>query len=190
MASWLSPMLAGLAGNAVAQGVLAGMATLVLEDPAVIGCGLLVADGRMDFTTALVGLTAGIAGGDLGLFAAGRAFGPRVLRRGFVRSDRIDRAGAWLRRNLLVAVLLARWLPGMRLPTYLGAGACGASFGRFAVLVIGASAAWTTLLLSASSLLGEAVLPWLGSARLALAGVGVVAIAMQLVRWKRFAEAE
>mgnify|MGYP000582631873 CR=1 FL=1 len=67
------------------------------------------------------------------------------------------------------------FVPGMRLPTYVGAGMAKASLWRFAVLAVGASLAWTFLLLSATVRLGEAVLPLLGRYRWPAAAAALAA---------------
>jgi len=59
--------------------LLAALATFILEDPTTIACGLLVADGRMLFSTAMIGVASGIAIGDIGLYAIGRWAGPRAV---------------------------------------------------------------------------------------------------------------
>lgn len=162
MRDWLVHLPEQFAGNPILQGLAAAIATFVLEDPTTVTCGLLVAEGRMAFTTALVGLTLGIAIGDLGLYTVGRFVGPTTLSWGLMSQDRLDRAKRWFDRNLVVAVLLSRFLPGTRLPTYVGAGILQASVVRFLGAALVASLMWTYLLLTAAAKIGEAVLPLLG----------------------------
>lgn len=166
-----------LSGHPWAQGALAALATLVLEDPATVGSGLLVAGGHMGFATAFLGLTIGIAGGDVGLYLAGAAVGPSLARRGWVDAARLERAESWFARNVVAAVLLSRFVPGMRLPTYLAAGALRAPFARFLTVVVVASVVWTAVLLSLTVALGSALLPWMGRLRwLAIAAIVLAVI--------------
>lgn len=176
MSAWLEELLAGLAASPPLQAVVAALATFVLEDPTTVGSGLLVADGRMAFVTALVGLSAGIVAGDLGLFGIGRAFGPRLCGQGPLAVGRLARAGRWFERNLVTAVVLARFVPGMRLPTYVAAGVAGAPVWRFAAVAAAASVVWTALLLTATVHLGRAVLPLLGELRWPAAGIAVLGV--------------
>ena len=176
MPAWFSEALQRLAGEPILQGLLAALATFVLEDPTTVGSGLLVASGKMAFATALVGVSAGIAIGDLGLYGVGRALGPRAVDRGWVGRARFERARSWFGRNLVLAVLASRFLPGMRLPTYLAAGVQRAPFVRFLVVAIGASIVWTYLLLRLTIALGEAVLPMLGRWRWPVALAALVAL--------------
>ncbi|MEJ2146159.1 MAG: VTT domain-containing protein [Acidobacteriota bacterium] len=162
MVQWLAELTLTLAGFPVLQGAVAALSTFILEDPTTVGCGLLVADGKLAFSTALIGVSVGIALGDLGLFGLGRLIGPATLSRGWLSDARVAQARSLYDRNLVTAVVLSRFMPGMRLPTYLGAGLFGASFVRFALAVVAASLVWTFLLLSATLKFGEAVLPRLG----------------------------
>ena len=161
-ANWLLSWIEQVAGSPLQQGVLAALSTFVLEYPTTLGCGLLVADQKMAFLTAFWGLSIGIALGDLGLYGLGRVFGPRVTGWGLVSDDRMERAGHWFSRNLVSAVIVSRFLPGMRLPTYIGAGVLKAPVGKFLAVAAAASALWTLLLLSLAVELGEALLPLLG----------------------------
>jgi membrane protein DedA with SNARE-associated domain len=182
MQAWLSDALARLSADPLLQGTLAAVATFILEDPTTIGCGLLVADGRMALATAFIGVSLGIAVGDVGLYGIGRMLGPRVVRWGWVGQEQLDRASLWFRRNVVSAVLLSRFVPGTRLATYLAAGVLHAPLSRFVFVVVVASIVWTALLLSVTVGLGELVLPILGRARWPLA---VAAIAAFVVLQRR-----
>jgi len=163
-----------LAGAPWLQGVVAALATFVLEDPTTIGAGLLVADGKMTFATAFIGVSVGIALGDLGLYGGGRFFGSRFAGRGPLTPERLERAEGWFRNNVIQAVVFSRFVPGMRLPTYFGAGLARAPFWRFAVTAIVASVVWTTILLTATVALGQQILPILGRWRWPVAGVALL----------------
>ena len=96
---------------------------------------------------ALGSLYAGIVLGDLWLYGMGRLSArvgwiarlvppERSLRRG-----RPGCAGA-----VFKVVLVSRFLPGMRLPTYTACGFLGADLRQFTLAAIVATLAWTTLL--------------------------------------------
>jgi len=185
----MSLALARLSAEPLLQGTLAALATFVLEDPTTIGCGLLVADGRMALATAFIGVSMGIAAGDVGLYAIGRLFGPRVVRWGWVPRQQLDRASIWFQRNVVSAVLLSRFVPGTRLITYLAAGVLHAPPYRFVLVVVVASIVWTALLLLVTVGLGELVLPILGRARwpLAIAAIGLFVLLQRRVAGKSVA---
>lgn len=181
MVQWLVELTRTLAGFPVLQGAVAALSTFILEDPTTVGCGLLVADGKLAFSTALIGVSVGIALGDLGLFGLGRLVGPATLSLGWVSDARVAKARRLFDRNLVSAVVLSRFVPGMRLPTYIGAGLFGASFVRFALTVVAASLVWTFLLLSATLKFGEAILPRLGDLKWPV--LFVLLAAFLVTRW-------
>jgi len=166
--------MAKLVGAPWLQGVVAALATFVLEDPTTVGAGLLVADGKMAFATAFIGVSVGIALGDLGLYGGGRFLGPRLAGRGPLTPERLERAEGWFRNNVIQAVVFSRFVPGMRLPTYFGAGLAKAPFWRFAVTAIVASVVWTMILLTATVALGRQILPILGRWRWPVAFVALL----------------
>lgn len=166
----------------LAQGILVALCTFILEDPTTIGSGLLVADGKMGFLTAFLGLSIGIAVGDVGLYALGRFAGNQTVAWGLTTQEKLDRVKIWFDQNLVSAVILSRFVPGMRLPTYVGAGMLRSHFIRFTIVVILASLVWTTLLLSLTVILGERILRALGPAKWIVAGAVIALIVF--VHWR------
>lgn len=161
--SWFNELAPRLENDPIAQGLLVALATFILEDAATVGAGLLVADGRMALLTGFCGLAGGITVGDIGLYWIGRFAGNRILAWNLVSEKRMHRAQHWFDRNLVATVLTARFVPGMRLPTYLGAGVSKASFLRYAILIVTASVIWTVILLTLTINIGRAILPLLGA---------------------------
>ncbi len=176
MNDWLREILLSLTNSPTMQGTLAALSTFILEDPTTIGCGLLVAEQKMAFLTALIGVSLGIAIGDVGLYGLGRLAGPRVRGWGPLTPQRLDRASQWFGRNLVTAVVFSRFVPGMRLPTYVLAGMLRARFWHFTAVAIAASLVWTLLLLTLTVKIGEAVLPLLGNYRWPVAALAVLAL--------------
>ena len=124
---WVSNAIDTLSVDPYLQGVIVACCTFILEDPTTLASALLVADGRMLYWTALIGLSMGIGIGDWGLYALGRFMGPKTLAWGLVSERRLERAGAWFERNLVVAIFVSRFVPGLRLPMNIGAGMIQAS---------------------------------------------------------------
>ncbi len=187
MTELLGELLRRFSEDPFLQGLAIILATFILEDPTTIGAGLLVAEDHMAFATAFVALTVGISLGDFGLYWLGRLAGPRVVRWGLVSPGRLERAHQWFRRNLVGAVILSRFVPGMRTPTYIAAGIARASARRFAVIAVAASLVWTYLLLHLTVALGDAVMPMLGRYRWPAAAVAVVLLMILLRRAGRAA---
>jgi membrane protein DedA with SNARE-associated domain len=180
-----------------ALGALA-VATLVSEDLACIGAGAAVAAGELGFVPAAAACGAGIFAGDMALFAAGRTL--RSPLRRWVDGDALARASDWLERNGPSVVVLSRFAPGTRLPTYVAAGALRTRTVTFALWFGLACALWTPALVGASALWSNAVRESLGNhpgllAAAALALVATLRLAnalathrgrrLLLSRWRR-----
>ncbi len=142
--------------------VLLALATFITEDLTCVWAGVLAAEGRIDFGFAAFACLAGIVAGDVLLFLAGRLFGRALLRRApvnwFLRESEVKRCSEWFQRRGMFAILVSRFLPGTRLPTYFAAGLLDTSFIKFTVYFIIAATAWTPLLVGASMLLGREVI--------------------------------
>lgn len=138
---------------------LIAAATLVSEDLACVAAGLLVAGGAVGFLPGTLACLCGIVAGDLLLVLAGRALGPRALARPplswFVRAGDLDRGRAFFARRGGGAVFAARFVPGLRLPTYLAAGLLGMRLAPFLGWFLLGAAVWTPLLVGGSALLGR-----------------------------------
>lgn len=142
--------------------LLLAAATLVSEDLTCIGAGVLAAQGRIDLGLAIFACFLGIFAGDILLFLAGRYLGRPALRRAplkwFVRDEAVERSSAWFARRGAMVILLSRFTPGARLPTYFAAGALNTSFWSFTFYFSLAAALWTPLLVALSKLLGAEAL--------------------------------
>lgn len=136
--------------TAAVAALLLAVATLVSEDLACLTAGMLVAQGRISFTLGVVSSGAGIVIGDVLLFLAGRSLSrsglAAAIRRRALTPEFEARTARWLRERGGVAVFASRFLPGTRLPTYVGAGWLGMPLGTFLVYFILAAALWTPLL--------------------------------------------
>ncbi|HET6373631.1 MAG TPA: VTT domain-containing protein [Candidatus Polarisedimenticolia bacterium] len=153
---------AGLAtlGGAVAQLAALAAGTFASEDLTCISAGMLIRRGLLTPAAGVLGCFIGIVAGDLGLWAAGRFLGRRLLDRPWVARrlppGSLGRAATWLEGNLPKAVLASRFLPATRLPMYFAAGVVGGQARRFALWTLIAAAIWTPLVVLASASIGEA----------------------------------
>jgi membrane protein DedA with SNARE-associated domain len=124
----------------------------------------------------LISLCAGIVLGDLGLYGIGRlsAHIPWVARQ--LPPHRQETIRAWVSGRIFKVVLVSRFLPGLRLPTYTTCGFVGADLRQFTLAAIAATACWTTLLFAVSLKLGKFLMDHLGAWRWAGAAGFVVFI--------------
>ena len=142
--------------------LLIAASTLVSEDLACIATGLMVSRGTLGFFPGTIACLIGIVAGDLWLYGMGRWLGrPAIAKapfRWFVSEAAIDRSAAWFERRGIWIVLLTRFLPGTRLPTYLAAGILRARLWLFLGAFVLAASLWTPLLVGASATFGDQVL--------------------------------
>jgi membrane protein DedA with SNARE-associated domain len=106
--------------------ILLAFITLINEDIACIGAGLIVASGVLDFWIAVLGCFIGILISDTAIYLMGRWIGSPVLKwipfKWFIKKEDMDRAERMFRMKGIGIIFAARFLPGTRLPTYLVAG--------------------------------------------------------------------
>jgi pimeloyl-ACP methyl ester carboxylesterase/membrane protein DedA with SNARE-associated domain len=135
--------------------LLIALATLVSEDLTCIGAGLLVAQGRIDLFSAAAACFFGILVGDMLLYLAGRIFGRPALEHAplfwFVKPEAVDRAAKWFEERGGRVVFLSRFVPGLRLPTYVAAGVLRQPFLSFALYFTLAGLLWTPLFVAIAS---------------------------------------
>ena len=126
--------------------------TFLSEDLACLSAGSLAAAGQVDLAAAIVGCFLGIFVGDMLLYAAGRVFGTRALDSRivsrFITRERIDRGAVRLRDRGASAIFVSRFVSGLRLPTYLAAGAVSMDAKRFAIYIALAAVIWTPILVT------------------------------------------
>lgn len=144
--------IAGL--SAIAIFFLFFFATFVSEDAACVTAGVLAGQGRISFVLVLTACFAGIFVGDILLYWTGRLFGNRVLGskifRRFISETSVSKASKWLEKRGAAAIFLSRFISGLRLPTYLAAGALRTHFGWFTLYFLIASAIWTPVVFASA----------------------------------------
>lgn len=136
--------------------------TLILEDLTTVLVGIFAAAGAVEIPIALIALYVGICLGDYCLYGIGMLARthPRIYR--FLQHERLLALRENLERNLLQTVITTRFIPGLRLPTYIACGFFRMPFREFARSVILATLVWTTGLFFTAYLLGYATEGWLG----------------------------
>ncbi|TVQ32379.1 MAG: alpha/beta fold hydrolase [Phycisphaeraceae bacterium] len=164
-------------------------ATFISEDATVIGVGILIASGDIDFAVGFLGCLIGIATGDLLLWMIGRFAGRPALRwpilRAWLPEKGLERWGRMLERHAFKAVMLARVLPGTRMPLYITAGMLSGRSNRFIIWAIIAALIWTPFLLTLSAIFGPVLLRIferaLGGGLGLLAALAVILISIRII---------
>lgn len=184
--------------------------TFVSEDAAMLGGAALTATGLMATPLVFAACFLGIWLGDMGLYALARYFGRPLLARRWVKrrinEEQLARSEAWLKKRGPLVLLVVRFVPGLRLPTYLLAGTLAMPFLYFAaatgvigvvwvgllialakILGAAASSAWISLIWATvfgiAKLIGPLALSWGSRAPFMLAALALVVV-LVLLRWK------
>lgn len=172
--------------------LLIALSTFVSEDLTCIATGL-AADSPSSLLRGIAACTVGIFVGDLLLFAAGHMGRPALSKaplRFFVSAEAVDRAAAWFELKGRSAILISRFVPGLRLPTYVAAGIVRMPLRRFLPWFALGAVLWTPLLVLASFFLGSKLTMIAGKQApllLGLASLGLYAVlrlTLQAATWR------
>jgi membrane protein DedA with SNARE-associated domain len=143
--------------------------TFFSEDAATLGGATMAAAGLLTTPLGLAACFLGIWLGDLGLYAVARYFGRPFLRHGWVKrrinEDRLARSEAWWKKRGLMVLLVARFVPGLRLPTYLIAGTLAVPFFSFAVVTALMGLVWVPLVFALVWVAGAQAVSWYVAAK-------------------------
>ncbi len=161
------------------QAVIIVSGTFILEDAATLLAAMQVASGALSLPLALGSLYAGIVLGDLGLYGLGWLSATHGWAKRLVPQRRRDIGHDWVKPRVIPLVLVSRFVPGLRLPTYTTLGFLHAPFWQFSLAAILATLVWTTGLFFISLRLGALMMHYLGIWR--WAGLGVFLIIIILV---------
>ena len=166
--------------------ILIALATFVSEDLACIGAGLLAAQGIIDYPAAAGGAFIGIFIGDLLLFWAGHHWGKAALKRAplkwMIKENALHESSKWFARKGPVVILLSRFVPGSRLPTYFSAGMLHTRFWLFFMFFLFAGLVWAPLLVWLSMEIGQQIIETLFTYKLyTLAAIAATAVLLWLM---------
>lgn len=159
LAGMLTSLSSSLPDPAWMKVLVIALLTWGWEEPISVGSALMVAAGDLPFWLVFAALAIGFPTGDCMLYLLGRC-GKQFVEhtRWYQRSDAVRQSSLWFDRNVIGAVFLARFTPGLRFPTYVAAGMLHVRFLRFLPGAILAGLAETTVLLLLATLFGETVL--------------------------------
>ncbi len=183
-------LLLALGSNPWAIAVAIVLATFVLEDVATVAAALLAADHMITPSLALAALVTGIFVGDCLLYGLGAAARTRDWPKHFIGEERMAKGRAWLKRRYVPALIGARFMPGLRLPTYTSSGFLSLPFVPFALVAAAAGIVWTTLLFSLVFFFGVTTGEHLGAWRWSIAAIFAILIFAAPYIVQRFAPAD
>lgn len=181
------PTFAGLLADAGTSKILQAAViiggTFILEDAATLLAAMQVASGALSLEVALAALYAGIVLGDLGLYGLGWLSAKHAWARRFVPPHRRDLGQNWVSSRVFPLVVVSRFVPGLRLPTYTTLGFLHAPLLQFGAAAIAATLVWTSGLFYVSLRLGVLMMRYLGAWRWA----GLVIFLLVIIGVGRFA---
>lgn len=118
--------------------VLCGVGLPLPEEIVLVSAGYLCYLGHSEYWVMTGVCTAAILVGDLVPFLAGRAFGPRLLRlrwmRFIINRERLAMFDRWFRRRGDLVVVIARFIPGLRVVAFFTGGTMRMRWLRFLIL--------------------------------------------------------
>jgi membrane protein DedA with SNARE-associated domain len=121
----------------------AGVPLHIPADLIMVVAGSRIADGRMSLPLTLLLLEgATLLGASVLYWMAARGGRPLLVRYGryiHLEHHRLDQAERWVRRNGVLAVIIGRITPGLRIPTVIAAGAFGVPYRVFLPALAGGS---------------------------------------------------
>ena len=158
------------------------LSPFVQEDVGLFAAAGLAASGASDPLATYAVFLAGLIVSDVWKYGWGRLALKSAWARRQAERPAAVKARTFLHDNLARTLLSVRFVPGLRMATYIAAGYVGAPFPRFVVWVVISAVILTVLVfglfLVLGAALGESVRAWLPliGAGLALAALGTVAM--------------
>ena len=138
-------------------------ATFVSEDLTCVSTGLLIRSEQIHWFWGGFACVLGIFVGDLGLFYMGKGlryglFTLPSLQKYISRAGGFERMGKRFHNEGWKLVLLARFVPGLRLPVYVTAGFIGGRASTMVIFALLAGLLWTPALVAISAWSGPSVI--------------------------------
>lgn len=140
------------------------LSTLMSEDLACIGAGLMVANGFIEFWPAALACIGGIFIGDFSLYAAGRWLGDSIFKirpfSWFISENHVEQSMKWFETKGPVILVMSRFIPGSRFPVYLSAGLLNTKFWKFSLYFGLTVLIWTPIFVWISVFAGNEILAY------------------------------
>ncbi|MCG3136922.1 MAG: hypothetical protein HJJLKODD_00760 [Phycisphaerae bacterium] len=125
---------------------VAGLGVPIPEDIALLTGGYLCYSGYAKLPVMIVVAVFGVITGDLLIFTIGRRWASNLwdhrLTRRLITPERIVVIKRQFRNHQMKTVFIARFMPGMRVPVFMTAGAVGMSYRNF-LIANGGAAIWS-----------------------------------------------
>ncbi len=142
--------------------LLIAITTHTSEDLTCLASGFLAAHGVLSYLEAFVACFLGIVVGDYLLYLAGYYYGRPAIDHAPLKwvlsRERVAQAERLFQKRGGILILVTRFIPGTRAPTYFAAGLARAGFWKFLGWFLLAAALWTPLIVGAGKLFGKSLI--------------------------------
>jgi membrane protein DedA with SNARE-associated domain len=138
------------------------LAPFIHENIAIVTAAILITSHQLPRWIALASLYCGMTTSDLALYGAGALARRNRHLRNFLFSRGNRRLSTLLSNNMALAVIAARLIPGMIMPSYVACGWVGLPFRRFFVLCLVSAAVYLPIALGLALAFGEATTRYFG----------------------------
>lgn len=125
--------------------VLAALGPFIQEDAAIISVAAAAAAGAGDTTLLYVSLLIGLSASDLWKYWLGRAGHTHAWGRSIAGKPGVQAAREKVVNRLGMSLIVARFVPGTRIPLYLACGFFRAPFWKVAIFVVGSAVVYTSI---------------------------------------------
>ncbi len=134
--------------------------TWLSEDAAVLGAAVASASASLPATPCFLACFGGLWSGDVLLFViaryGGRPLSERFMGRGAGWSSKLEKSEEWFRKRGILALVVSRFIPGLRLTTFLAAGFLRVNAFLFVTVTGVMAAIWSILIFALVKIMGEA----------------------------------
>lgn len=137
-------LLVMMAETPLLLGLLLAAFTFASEDASLLAGSLLVAGEVMSPFATIAWLVGGIIVGDIILYGMGRVSNRSAFVRRVLSEKRLSKIKGWLQGREVSVLFLTRFMPGMRLPTYLAFGYLKLPFTTFCLTLFVAGSVWVS----------------------------------------------
>ncbi|MFU8811674.1 MAG: DedA family protein [Balneolaceae bacterium] len=160
--------------------------TFFLEDPSTIAGGLLAASGLFAFHHAIIASFTAILLADVVVYWIGRLIGRPALRvppfKWIVKAEDIEWAEKKFSQGGISIILVSRFIPGTRFPTFFTAGMVQPNFLKMLCYFVVAVSIWVPLIVGITVLVGNQMLAYLSAYQdYALATLMGIAVSVYLI---------
>lgn len=170
-----------------AKMLVVAVAAMIHDDATCIAVGVYLAGGSASFGPLSMACLLGTYVGDVGWFVLGRLAGRAALKRSpvnrWVSDDAVSRARSLLEQYGSYAIIVSRFLPGLRTPIQLAAGGLYTSLPRALLHFLIAACLYTPLMIGVGAYLGDAVAAMGLYQRYGRFGLVATALVVWLLLW-------